>query len=125
MEEEVKQEEVKEEKAEQPIPKGPEDLEKPLDKMTAPELRALAMQLGFTGVHAMKKEELLGAIKEEHRGKGLDVLMGTDMLTEAYAAGLKIIDTHHELEYNTAVQAEMKRMGGVVYKRFRVYQKAL
>ncbi len=68
---------------------------------------------------------LLGAIREEHRGKGLDVLMGADMLTEAAAAGLKIVDTHHELEYNTAVQAEMKRMNGVIYKRYRVYQKIL
>ena len=65
--EEIKDEETKEggkdEKAKGP--KGPEDLDKPLDKMTAPELRDVAMGIGFTGVHAMKKEELLSAIKEK------------------------------------------------------------
>lgn len=41
--------------------------EKPLDKMTATELREFALEKkieGLTGVHAMKKEELLKAIKE-------------------------------------------------------------
>jgi predicted GNAT family acetyltransferase len=66
---------------------------------------------------------LLGAIKEEHRGRGLDVLMGTKMILSAHEAGLEIIDTHHEMETNTRVRAEMEKMGGKVYKRFRVYQK--
>lgn len=39
--------------------------EKPLDKMTVTELREIAMEIpGITGVHAMKKPELLSAIKE-------------------------------------------------------------
>jgi len=39
--------------------------EKPLDKMTAKELRELAMTLeGIVGVHAMNKNELIAAIKE-------------------------------------------------------------
>ena len=39
--------------------------EKPLDKMTATELRKYALELGgITGVHGMNKEELLAAIKE-------------------------------------------------------------
>ena len=42
--------------------------EKPLDKMTAKELREVASEIpGVTGVHAMKKEELLKILKE-HRG---------------------------------------------------------
>ncbi|MFC1544398.1 hypothetical protein ACFL4Y_03995 [Gemmatimonadota bacterium] len=68
---------------------------------------------------------LLGAIKEEFRGRGLDVLMGTAMLESARTAGLEIIDTHHEMETNTQVRAEMERMGGEVYKRYRVFTKAL
>lgn len=40
-------------------------LEKPLDKMTAKELREIALEIpDVTGVHAMKKEELLGIIKD-------------------------------------------------------------
>jgi hypothetical protein len=39
--------------------------EKPLDKMTAKELREIALEIpGVTGVHAMKKEQLLDVIKE-------------------------------------------------------------
>jgi uncharacterized protein YpiB (UPF0302 family) len=60
MEEEIKKEESQEEKKEETVP------EKPLDKMTVIELRefALAKNLGIVGVSAMKKEELLPAIKE-------------------------------------------------------------
>jgi len=39
--------------------------EKPLDRMTAKELREMALQIqGIVGVHAMNKNELLAAIKE-------------------------------------------------------------
>lgn len=68
---------------------------------------------------------LLGAIKEKYRGMGIDVLMGMKMLESARDAGFEHIDTHHEMETNTRVRAEMERMGGVIYKRFRVYQKTL
>jgi len=68
---------------------------------------------------------LLGAIKERYRGRGLDVLMGVKTILSAHEAGLEVIDTHHELEENVKVRAEMERMGGKVYKRFRVFQKAL
>jgi len=46
--------------------KEKEKKEKPLDKMTAKELRELAMTTGaVVGVHAMNKAELIAAIKEE------------------------------------------------------------
>ena len=59
MEEEVKKDETEQKQEETP--------EKPLDKMTATELREFALNKkleGLTGVHAMKKEELLKAIKD-------------------------------------------------------------
>ncbi len=41
-----------------------EKKEKPLEKMTATELREMALGLpGIQGVHAMKKEELISAIR--------------------------------------------------------------
>ncbi len=41
-----------------------EKKEKPLEKMTAKELREMALGLpGIQGVHAMKKEELIAAIR--------------------------------------------------------------
>ena len=86
--------------------------------------------LGFIKVlRAGKKTKqldlLLGAIKENYRGLGLDVLMGVKMLQSAREAGFEILDTHHEMEANVKVRAEMERMGGKVYKKFRVYQKKL
>ena len=42
-----------------------EKKEKPLDRMTAKELREHALTLGeIVGVHGMNKEELIAAIKE-------------------------------------------------------------
>jgi hypothetical protein len=83
----------------------------------------------FKIMRAAKKTKqldlLLGAIKEKYRGRGLDVLMGVKMIESAHEVGMEFIDTHHEMETNTKVRAEMEKMGGEVYKRFRVFQKPL
>jgi len=68
---------------------------------------------------------LLAGIKEEYRGKGLDMLFGREMAKSLIEAGVEVLDSHHELETNTRVRAEMERQGGVVYKRYRIFQKAL
>jgi GNAT superfamily N-acetyltransferase len=68
---------------------------------------------------------LLGAIKEKYRGFGLDALMGFKILESAWEAGKEIMDTHHEMESNVRVRAEMERMGGQLYKKFRVYTKKI
>jgi len=68
---------------------------------------------------------LLGAVKEKLRGQGLDVFMGSRMIKSAQEAGMEFMDSHHEMETNVRVRAEMERMGGQVYKRFRVFQKNL
>lgn len=68
---------------------------------------------------------LLGGIAPEYRGKGLDVMMGVKMLESAWEQGKTVIDSHLELETNTKVRAEMEKMGGQVYKRFRVFGKEL
>jgi hypothetical protein len=68
---------------------------------------------------------MLGAIKEKYRGFGLDALMGFKTLEAAWEAGYEYMDTHHELEVNVRVRAEMERMGGKLYKKFRVYTKNL
>jgi len=68
---------------------------------------------------------LLGAIKKEYRGMGLDALMGMAMISSAQKAGFEIIDTHHEMESNIRVRSEMERLGGQIYKIYRVYQKSL
>lgn len=68
---------------------------------------------------------LLGGIDEKYRGRGLDTLMGLKMLASARKLGKEYFDSHLELESNRQVRAEMEKMGGVVYKKFRVYAKGL
>ena len=85
---------------------------------------------GFIHVlRAMKRAKqldlLLGGIRAEHRGKGVDTLLGAAMMRAAIAGGFDVMDSHHELETNTKVRAEMEKQGGVIYKRYRIFQKAL
>ena len=47
------------------------------------------------------------------------------MIQSAHEAGLEVMDTHHEMESNVKVRAEMLRIGGKLYKRFRIFQKEL
>jgi hypothetical protein len=68
--EEMKEEEIKEEEKVKEDASGaePDKEEKPLDKMTVIELRAIAREIpGVTGTTAMKKDQLLSIIKE-YRG---------------------------------------------------------
>ncbi|HPR31737.1 MAG TPA: hypothetical protein PLK12_06570 [Prolixibacteraceae bacterium] len=68
---------------------------------------------------------LLGAIDRRYQGRGIDAYMGMKMIESAHKKGITVIDSHLELETNVKVRAEMERMGGVVYKRFRIYEKDL
>jgi len=68
---------------------------------------------------------LLGGIDPEYQGRGLDVMMGIKLIESAKRAGKTVMDSHLELENNLKVRAEMEKMGGQVYKRYRIYQKAL
>jgi len=83
----------------------------------------------FQIIQARKKAKqlnlLMGGIREDYRGKGLDVVMGVTMLRTARKRGMQYIDSHLELETNLLVRKEMERMDGQVYKRFRVYKKEI
>jgi len=68
---------------------------------------------------------LLGGIREDHRNHGLDAVMGTLMIKSALKAGLEYVDSHVELETNKKVRSEMERMGGKIYKRYRIFQKPI
>ena len=92
--------------------------------------RGRLLPFGFLKIlRAAKKTKqldlLLGAVKENYRGRGLDVLMGFGMIMSAKEAGFEVMDTHHELESNVKVRAEMEKMGGQLYKKYRVFQKTL
>ena len=68
---------------------------------------------------------LLGGIDPEYQGRGLDVMMGIKLIESAKRAGKVVMDSHLELEDNHKVRSEMEKMGGQVYKRYRIYQKTL
>jgi len=66
---------------------------------------------------------LLGGIRECWRGRGVDVLLGAAMVRTAWREGFPFMDSHHELEDNTSMRAEMEILGGTVYKRYRIFQR--
>jgi len=68
---------------------------------------------------------LLGAVRKDHRRSGIDTMLGISLLKETTKAGLNVIDSHLEMEKNTQVRAEMEKIGGEVYKRYRIYQKTI
>jgi ribosomal protein S18 acetylase RimI-like enzyme len=68
---------------------------------------------------------LLGAIRPDYRNAGIDTMMGVKILEDAKNAGIEYIDSHLQMETNIKMHGEMARMGGQVYKRFRIFKRAL
>jgi hypothetical protein len=68
---------------------------------------------------------LLGTIDSRYQGRGVTVLMVIKMIESAKKAGKKVADSHLELETNIRARAEMERLGGVVYKKFRLFEKVI
>ncbi len=68
---------------------------------------------------------MLGGVKKEYRGKGLDVLMGVKILQSAIKHKMETLDSHLVLEDNTKMRGEYERVGCQVVKKFRIYEKDL
>jgi hypothetical protein len=68
---------------------------------------------------------MLGGVKKEYRGKGLDVLMGVKILESGIRHKMELLDSHLVLEDNLKMRGEYERVGCKVVKRFRIYQKEL
>jgi hypothetical protein len=68
---------------------------------------------------------MLGGVKKEYRGKGLDVLMGVKILQSGIKHKMDTLDSHLVLENNTKMRSEYERVGCSVVKKFRIYQKEL
>lgn len=68
---------------------------------------------------------LLGGVRPDWRGKGVEVLMGVAVINEAKKAGLSRLDSQHVLEINQAMRSAYEAWGGQIYKRYRIYQKDL
>ena len=68
---------------------------------------------------------LLGGVKAQYRGQGIDTLMGAKILESAIRKKMILLDSHLVLEENLRMRAEYERLGGKVVKRFRIYTKTL
>jgi hypothetical protein len=68
---------------------------------------------------------MLGGVRKDYRGQGIDVLMGVKLLNSAKKNNKNLLDSHLILEDNKRMRAECDRMGGKIVKRFRIYQKSL
>ncbi len=68
---------------------------------------------------------MLGGVKREFRGKGIDVLMGVKILRDAINSRMETLDSHLVLEDNLKMRGEYERIGCKVVKKFRIYQKEL
>jgi hypothetical protein len=83
----------------------------------------------FTILREMKKSKkmmlMLGGVKKDFRGQGIDVLMAVKMWHSARNNNMNVIDSHLILENNSRMRAECERLNGKVVKRFRIYQKLL
>jgi ribosomal protein S18 acetylase RimI-like enzyme len=68
---------------------------------------------------------MLGGVKKEFRGKGIDVLMGVKILQDGINSKMVSLDSHLVLENNLKMRGEYERIGCKVIKKFRIYQKDL
>jgi hypothetical protein len=82
-------------------------------------------QILRAGRRTKQLDSLVGGIRSDFRGKGVDAIIGCATMASAIEAGFVFVDSHHELEYNFKVRGEMEKLGGRVYKKYRIYGKNL
>jgi hypothetical protein len=124
-EEEVKTEEINDET--DAVKEEETAVEKPLDKMTAPELREVAKAIpGVSGVHAMKKDELLTVIKEFRGIEDEEPVKKKKAKTKKSAIGakeLKLKITRLREEKNKAREAKNKKDVDILRRRINRMKK--
>jgi hypothetical protein len=83
----------------------------------------------FHIIKAMKTAKsvnfMLGGTIPSYQKQGLDVYFTLTTIYSARKAGMTSVDTHVVMEDNVGMMGEFKKYGGVLLKRFRVYQKPL
>jgi GNAT superfamily N-acetyltransferase len=75
--------------------------------------------------HAKQMDLLLGAVRPDLQGKGLTAALGIPLFEAARQRGYTHLDSHLIMERNTRMRGELERLGAVVWKRYRVYQKPI
>lgn len=80
-------------------------------------------------LRAMKRttqlDIMLGAVRKDKQGRGLEVFMGLALIDTARKSGFEQAEVHLVLETNKPMRTEMERLGVEVDKRFRVFRKDL
>jgi hypothetical protein len=64
-------------------------------------------------------------VKPEYRKEGLGTAMSYDTFVLAHAMGFKEVEVGWTLEDNAMINAHTELFGGVVYKRYRIWEKRL
>jgi protein-arginine kinase activator protein McsA len=86
---------------------------RPLDKMTTTDLRELAKGLeGISGVHAMKKEELIAAL---HKSKG--IVVETAKKAGATALAIKKNIRALKAKRRTAIEAQDRKTAAILRRK--------
>lgn len=78
---------------------------------------------------AMRKNDtadlLLVAVRKDLQGKGVNALLITETLKSYIKNGIRFVETNHQLEDNTKVQAMWDYFDATQHKRRRCYIKYL
>lgn len=72
-----------------------------------------------------KLDLMLGAVRRDFQGAGLDIVMGISLIESARKSDFKDIEAHLILEDNLKMRAEIERLHIPVFKRFRIFKKGI
>lgn len=68
---------------------------------------------------------MLGAVRRDYQGTGIEIVMGLSLLESAGKADFKDISTHLILENNQKMRAEFERLNIPVHQKYRVFRKEI
>ena len=68
---------------------------------------------------------MIMGMMEEYRGRGADAIFYLETARTALEHGYKRLEGSWILETNTMMNQIIERLGGVRYKTYRIYEKAL
>lgn len=75
--------------------------------------------------HTRTVDFCLTGVRRSYRGRGIDLIMATEIYKSILALGFEQAESNPELETNRQVQGEWRHIKHVLHKRRRVYRKAL
>lgn len=82
-------------------------------------------QILLASKKAKQLDLMLGAVRRDYQGTGLEVVMGISLIESARKADFKDIEAHLILENNYKMRAEIERLKIPAHKRFRVFRKEI